>query len=636
MRRWKSAARRPSTRDGRSSPLLRATWARSTPRPLNACVRRRGPTPRDADELHDALLTGGFLRADEVRDDRWPVWLSELEASGRAARVLVALTGARTQVHEAGRDDVASSIPSNGKLALTLWFATERLPELCATHADAHIEAQRTRPEGAALPDRSDAVRELLRSRMEIVGPTSAAALGASLGVTEIDADAALVAIEAMGAVLRGSFTPGTQLREWCDRRLLARIHRYTLGRLRAEIEPVSAADLLRFLFRWQRVQPDDRAAGLEGLAAVIGQLEGFELPAAAWEGDVLPARCADYSPELLDMLCLSGRVAWGRLAARNANGTVSGPLRTSPIALLQRSDAQAWLRAEDAGDGELPTNTAEVLRVLEQRGACFFHEIVAQSRLLSTQVEQALGELVALGRITADSFAGMRALLTPSAERRNGNGRRRKQPRWTVETAGRWSLLPRQSEAAAPEAAGLHDDPSVELRARALLRRWGVVLRRLLERESNVPSWRDLVRVYRRMEARGEIRGGRFVSGFAGEQFALPEAVGQLRAVRREEGKGALIAVSAADPLNLAGILTPGDRVPALATNRVLFRDGIPIALLEAGEVHWLVRVSAEEQRALERALIQRATPAELRAYLRVNRMRSPRRKPARAASEA
>jgi ATP-dependent Lhr-like helicase len=555
------------------------------------------PEAEDADELHDALLTCGFLRADELKDARWPALLDALFASGRAAAVST----------DAG----------------TVLVSAERLPELRAVHPSGEV----THGSGmSGAGDPGDALRDLLRSRLEISGPITAAALAAALGVSEADAYTALVASEGRGEILRGSFTPGAREREWCDRRLLARIHRYTLNRLRAEIQPVSPAEYMRFLFRWQRAEEGERAAGLEGLAGVIAQLEGFELPAVAWEGDVLPARCESYTPELLDMLCLSGRVTWGRLSAPNGPG-LSGPLRTSSMSLLLRADAAAWLEdtaAEDAA--ALQTNTAEVLRVLEQRGALFFHEIVGATRLLPAQVEQSLGELAALGRVTADSFAGLRALLTPSSDRRGGNGSRRRKPvLYNVETAGRWSLLPRGLTRDAGVRLDRRDDPSIQARARALLHRWGVVMRRVLQRETAAPSWRDLVLAYRRLEARGEIRGGRFVSGFAGEQFALPEAVSQLRSVRREEPKGRLTAIAAADPLNLSGIVTPGERIPALATNRILYRDGVPVAAVVASEIQWLVRPNETDMRALEQALVRRKVPPQLRAYLRANR--NPRR---------
>ncbi|MGH8690976.1 MAG: Lhr family helicase, partial [Burkholderiales bacterium] len=357
----------------------------------------------------------------------------------------------------------------------------------------------------------------------------------------------------------------------------LARIHRYTLNKLRAEIEPVSAAEFMRFLMHWQHVAGEDRVHGADGLAAVIEQLEGFELAAAAWEHDVLPARVADYEPEQIDRLCLSGRVAWGRLSA----GT-SAPLKSSPIGVMLRAHA---VLADPIAVGGLSSEAQAVKSLLEKRGASFFGELAARSSLLPSVVERALAELVGAGLVTADSFAGLRALLAP-AERRKG----------LVEAAGRWALLSNALE------------NNFEALARTLLKRYGVVFRSLLERESRLPPWRDLVRVYRRLEARGEIRGGRFVKGFGGEQFAAADAVGRLRAVRKLEKAGELVVLSAADPLNLVGILTPEGRVPAIHRNRVLFKDGLPIAVIEGGQLRRLAESELDDSRL--RTLLARSSP--------------------------
>jgi ATP-dependent Lhr-like helicase len=429
-----------------------------------------------------------------------------------------------------------------------------------------------------------------------ITGPTTAARLAASLNVAESDADAALAALEAEGVVLRGGFTPETQTLEWCDRRLLARVHRYTLHRLRAEIEPVSPADFMRFLFAWQRIDPDQHAAGLEGLASVIAQLDGFEVPAAAWESDVLAARVTEYDPMLLDTLCMMGRVVWGRAGGQadgRTGGRVAGPIRTTPIALFLRENAAAWLEGRNGTDHHLSSYAETVREALHQRGASFFPELVAMTGLLPTQVEQALGELAGMGQVTSDSFAGLRALITPSSKRKplSGARRRHRTAPFGIETAGRWSLLGGQVDGRTGgqnDNTGQTDRPTArppELFARTLLRRYGVVFKRLLARETGAPPWRELLLVYRRLEARGEIRGGRFVSGMSGEQFALAEAVGQLRAVRRIDGGGALVSLGAADPLNLTGIITPGDRIAGIGRNRILYRDGVPVLALEAGE---------------------------------------------------
>ena len=539
------------------------------------------PEVRDADELHDALLTSGFL--------------TEVEGiSGRDAASWSGLWRELVDARRASRVELA-----HGQ---ALWVAAERLPEVKAVI------------EGSS--EREAAIRELLRGRLGIVGPTTAATLGASLNLPEADADIALAALEGEGVVLRGHFTPtvngSAPALEWCDRRLLARIHRYTLSRLRAEIEPVSAADFMRFLFAWQRVDPEYRAAGLEGLAAVIGQLDGFELPAAAWESEVLAARCQEYDPVLLDTLCMMGRVAWGRLSGGRGDGrTAAGPIRSTPVSLFLREHAGELLPERVETDVSLSSYARIVKETLERRGASFFHELSAVSGLLPTQVEQALGELAGLGLVTCDSFAGLRALIMPSSKRKplSGARRRHKTAPYGIETAGRWSLLGGQAD-------GRTGGRTIELFARTLLRRYGVVFKRLLAQETACPPWRELLMVYRRLEARGEIRGGRFVSGMTGEQFALPEAVGQLRSIRRLEGGGQLISLSGADPLNLTGIITPGERVPGITRNRVLYRGGVPVLALEGGAAKPLGSMDTLDPDLVQALHRRRVTPA-LRAHL-------------------
>jgi len=433
-----------------------------------------------------------------------------------------------------------------------------------------------------ALERKDDDPLEMLASRLEVLGPVSAH----QLDIPEVES--ALVALEGQGRVLRGRFTPESKDIEWCDRRLLARIHRYTLNKLRAEIEPVSAADFMRFLLHWQHIAGEDQVKGADGLMAVVEQLEGFELAAAAWENDVLPARVADYEPEQIDRLCLSGRVAWGRLTPGS-----KAPLRSSPIAIMPREHLGHWGVETDAAL-ELSSDAKAVREALEKRGASFFHELTSATSLLPSYVERGLAELAGAGIATADSFAGLRALLAPPEKRRN-----------LVETAGRWSLL-RPTESDDAEAI-----------AKALLKRYGVVFRSLMERESHLPPWRELVRVYRRLEARGEIRGGRFVAGFGGEQFAAPDAVGRLRAVRKSEKTGELVVLSAADPLNLVGILTPEARVAAIYRSRILFQDGLPIAAVEGGQVRVLAKSDLEEPQ-MRTLLARRSLRHPLRPHLR------------------
>jgi ATP-dependent helicase Lhr and Lhr-like helicase len=374
----------------------------------------------------------------------------------------------------------------------------------------------------------------------------------------------------------------------------------------------------MRFLFAWQRVDPEHRVAGLEGLASVIAQLDGIEVPAASWESDVLAARVEEYDPALLDTLSLTGRVGWGRLAAGPRGGNppsrAAGPIRSTAIALYLREHAEAWLaEAPSTDESQRSSSAARVREVLAQRGASFFHELVPLSGLLATQVEQALAELAGLGLVTSDSFAGLRALITPSHKRKplNGGRRRHRTVPVGIESAGRWSLVHRGAAVGAPEA------DRVELAARTLLRRYGVVFKRLLAREDGAPPWRELLLAYRRLEARGEIRGGRFVSGMSGEQFALPEAVVQLRAIRRLEGASRLIAVGAADPLNLVGIVTPGERIAAVARSRILYRDGVPVLALEGGEVKSLEPGDVAPAAEMVQALVRKQLTPALRARL-------------------
>jgi ATP-dependent helicase Lhr and Lhr-like helicase len=479
---------------------------------------------------------------------------------------------------------------------------------------------------------RDDALLQIVRGRLASLGPTAAEELAAPLAVPIPHIDAALTRLEVEGAVMRGRFTPDATRLEWCDRRLLARIHRYTVKRLRQEIEPVEPRDFMRFLFEWQRVGPGAGVEGPDALAAILAQLEGFEAPAAAWESEILPARLKAYDFTWLDALCLSGRVVWTRLSPPATSGQrehAGGPVRTTPIALLQRRNIGLWtaLGRNDHADAlPLSSRARALFEYLTRHGASFFDELLA-TRLLRSQLEEALSELVAVGLVTSDSFMGLRALLLPSDER-NTNARRARRGRrglLGIDDAGRWSLTRRAvgslAEGGAPEPAILANNPqpattasspkpppeTVEHIAWTLLKRYGVVCWRMLEREAAwLPSWRDLLRVYHRLEARGEIRGGRFVAGLSGEQFALPDAVGLLRKVRKQSAAGALVSICGADPLNLLGSVIPGAKVPALTGSRILFRDGIPIATLIAREVNFLEKLGPGEEWAMKKLLLR------------------------------
>ena len=479
------------------------------------------PDPANADELHEALDWLGFLTAEEAQaGPGWAGWLDELARDRRAALL-------------------------DGRL----WVTAERLPLFQALWPDAGLDPAITAPAVYEIEwARDEALVEILRGRLEGQGPVTLEAFAAALGLDDGEIAAALAALEAEGSALRGRFTPGAEHEEWCERRLLARIHRYTIGRLRAEIEPVAARDFLRFLFEWQRVAPDTRMEGPDALEAVIGQLEGFQAPAGAWETEILPARLTEYEPAWLDDQCLAGRVAWARLhpPSGRTNERGASPVRSTPIALLPRRYVPVWASLSPNAEAAQPSAKARaVAECIREHGASFFDELVEGAVLLGPQVEEALAELVALGLVNSDSFAGLRALLVPSEKR----SRRRRRTIFDMADAGRWALSRRGGVRPAGEI--------VEHIARALLRRYGVVFWRMLEREAPwLPPWRELLRVYRRLEARGEIRGGRFVAGFAGEQFALPEAIGLLRAIRRKPPSDALVSLSGADPLNLVGIL--------------------------------------------------------------------------------
>jgi ATP-dependent Lhr-like helicase len=451
-----------------------------------------------------------------------------------------------------------------------------------------------------------EALAEILRSRLELVGPAAEAALAVVLDLEASAVRAALLMLESQGSVMRGRFRGNVE--EWCDRRLLIRIHRLTRDRKRSEIVAVPPAQFMRFLFRWQRVameSRDDRREGEAGLLAVLQELEGFAVPAGAWERDILPLRVKNYLPSDLDKLCAAGRIAWYRPfeAGSGDEAPAAGPVKSTPILLVGREALAHWQRGGEATDSVegLSTRAVRILESLRQHGASFFGDLVHDTGLLRAEVEQGLGELVSRGRVTSDSFAGVRALIT--SKKRREKLRQYRRPLIDVDDAGRWSL-PRR--AAAPAVAPALGDPAVEHVARALLRRYGVVFRALLERETGLPPWRELFYVYRRLEARGEILGGRLVSGFAGEQFALPEAADLLRVVSRDTTQDR-VSLSAADPLNLAGLVTPGERVPALSGNRVLFEQGVPVAVQAGGEVRYLKDVPEESQWAIRTLLVRR-----------------------------
>ncbi len=555
-----------------------------------ASVREQAwPQPRDAEEMHEALVGLGVLPVDEACDAHWQAWLAALAGDGRAS--CLAFDG----------------VPA-------LWISAERIDWFAPLYAHAVALPPLQAPADCRVADwqRDWAVRELLRGRLSAVGPAQVSALAGALRLPESEIVLALAALQREGYVMAGHFSAQAQAQaeEWCERHLLARIHRYTLGRLRREIEPVAQRDYARFLFEWQHLDSASRVAGPDALAGVVGQLEGFEAPAVLWESELLPARVRDYQPAWLDELCTAGRTVWARL--RPGGGRSGAALRSTPIVLLPRREAQRWSGlARDADDAPLGSRAQRVAEVLQQQGALFFDEIADAARLMSTELEDALSELVMRGRAHCDSYAGLRALLVPASKRPSALSRhRRRASALGIRDAGRWAPVRALPELPLAEAGERHQD-MLEHVAHTLLRRYGVVCWRLLEREAAwLPPWRELLRMYQRLEARGEIRGGRFIAGLSGEQFALPDAIAALRRVRAQALPQQWVCVSASDPSNLLGSVLPGERVARVPGNRVAYLDGLPIAVWVADRFQPLQDLSDEQAEQALR-LLQRGPGA-------------------------
>jgi ATP-dependent helicase Lhr and Lhr-like helicase len=530
------------------------------------------PDVRDADELHDVMQTlvalpvptalGGW----ELLTSHWERWLGQLLEHRRAV-----LATAGDQKY---------------------WVASERAKAFKAIFTDAQFE-QEPPDVGGDAPSRDDAMLQMLAGWMMHAGPVTSAGLAEVLGVTEGDVDRTMLRMESTGAVLRGKFTeaafeasallrsagqvgapaPTQDIVEWCDRRLLARIHRLTVATLRKQIEPVTRAQYMRWLLRWQHVAPGTQLSGERGLLEALRQLQGFEIPANAWERQVLARRVREYDPAELDQLCMTGAVGWGRLSPHPATIEESDgkarrivPTSVAPVTFFVREESD-WMVPRKHGEEEergLSETARVVLEFLRKRGASFFADIVRGTDKLKAEIETGLWELVAAGYVTADGFDNLRSLIDPKRRAGQGHGKVAR-PR---HAAGRWSLLNVGEE--------LERNRQVESTCWMLLKRYGVVFRDVLAREANLPKWRELQVAFRRLEDRGEIRGGRFVAGFVGEQFALPVAVEFMREIKRVEPSGETITVSAADPLNLVGIVVPGERVPAISGKTVTFRDGV------------------------------------------------------------
>ena len=532
----------------------------------------------------------------QVREEAWPD-VRDTDELSEALQVLVALpenfrtpTGmpVASQWGDLFRQLLTESRVAHASVGdVTFWVAAEKTKTFSALFPSAAFE---TRPAHVdqATPARDDATLNLLRGWLTHSGPIQIPSLAGTLHLPETEIETALLRLEAEGTALRGRFTDAATT-EWCERRLLARIHRLTLGELRKAIQPVTATHFMRWLLRWQHVAPGTQVLGERGVLEVIRQLQGFEAPANVWERQILARRIAGYDPQILDQLCLSGVVGWGRLSPHPATFEViraSGaegeheltrgsarrrvvPSSVAPITFFAREDSD-WMTPRHAltADESLALTHAgrAVLEFVRQRGASFFADIVRGTGRLKSEVETALWELVTAGLLTADGFDNLRALIDPKRRAGQGSGRSAR-PR---HSSGRWSLLFSEESADRQKA--------IETACRVLLGRYGIVFRELTMRETFPFKWRELLIAFRRLEDRGEVRGGRFVDGFLGEQFGLPVAVESLRAVRDAQPAGETVTVSAADPLNLVGIVVPGERVAAISGPLITLCDGMPI----------------------------------------------------------
>jgi ATP-dependent Lhr-like helicase len=563
------------------------------------------PDVRDADELADTLhtliaLPENFAPADQrTPAEAWQEMLETLRQSNRATRVRIPKVISPQPGAAALHNEFGPQAPSPASEAC-FWVSAEKAKAFLAIYPGAQFEDQLPEIAGET-PSADDALKAMVTGWLSHLGPTTALTLAQTLSFPIAEIDKTLLRIESTGLILRGHFTNKPMAEatgslasaavalvgvEWCERRLLARIHRLTLGSLRKQIEPVTAAVFMRWLLRWQHVSPGSQTRAEYGTLQVLRQLQGFEIPASAWERQVLARRISNYEPKLLDQLSLTGAVGWGRLTPHPAmlEDSSSGsrrvvPTSVAPITFFVRDEAE-WMAlpsvrsAHQEAEQEirgLGPGAREVLSFLRTRGASFFADIVRGTGKLKSEIETALWELVAAGLVTADGFDNLRALIDPKRRSGQGSGKTNR-PR---HSAGRWSLL--------HPPHGEDGSKALESVCRVLLERYGVVFRELLVRESMLPRWRDLLIAFRRLEDRGEIRGGRFISGFIGEQFALPIAVESLRAMKSLPPSGEIITISAADPLNLAGIVVPGERVPAISGKQVSFRDGV---LVETPEV--------------------------------------------------
>ncbi len=591
------------------------------------------PYVSNVEELHDGLFSLGYMSKQEFEAKNYQQWQQTLVDAGRILQL--------------------TDTPK------VLWIATEKLP--CFMALFPQIETTQDIPEFIREQkwERQDALRELVRSRLEGLGPIPAQQLSAELAVEVADIDLALIALEVEGFAFQGQFSQQARkdnsttqpVVEWCERRLLQRIHRYTIDAHRKSIKPVSLQKYTEFLFDRHQLltveeetvtQPATREPALDGqtrLQNTLGLMDGIAAPAASWEADLYPVRVVDYDPSWLDVMCISGKMVWGRYSLPSASqrmtrrknssaANFSGPIKTTPISIVSRANLDIWkalARAQHSEHDPLPQSelASQIEHDLANNGASFFDQIQDRTGLLKAQLEQGLAELVSNARITSDSFTGLRALLTPNSKKPSNHRKRGRRAMFGVEDAGRWSLLETAKAASDSESSKKHwdvlSDTQLERLIGIYLQRWGVLFRALLERELFAPPWRVLLAALRKMELRGTIRGGRFVSGVGGEQFAFPETVDALRKFQsdKRDGKPSYYSISAVDPLNLLNLILPNRKLSRLTKNRVLYENGIPIAVLETDKVSFLKDVEPAAQWNLQQALIKKNFPPRLRSYL-------------------
>jgi len=592
------------------------------------------PYINNVEEMHDGLISLAYMTEQEFAANKnHQRWYQTLLDAGRILRL--------------------------SQLSKELWIATEKLPCFMSVFPELEPLRDALKIPGFILEqkwDRQEALREIVRSRLECLGPIESKQLANELALEVSEIDLALLALEVEGFAFQGQFTLSSRKQqsketvvvEWCERRLLQRIHRYTIDAHRKSIKPVSLQTYTEFLFDSHQLVPitapsasssEIREPSLDGqtrLQNTLGLLDGIAAPASSWEADLYPVRIADYDPNWLDVMCISGKMVWGRYAQPNISqrgregkkSRSSGPIKSTPISIVSRANLDIWkaLSAGVLAEGEsIPLS--ELAKVIESdlqgNGASFFDQIQQRTGLLKAQLEQGLAELVSMARITSDSFTGLRALLTPNKKKPSGHRRRGRRVMFGVEDAGRWSLLETDKTHPAARNNSRHwdvlDEEQLERLIGIYLQRWGVLFRGLLERELFAPPWRVLLAALRKMELRGTVRGGRFVAGVGGEQYAFPETVDALRKFKKQstESRQKYHSLSAVDPLNLLNLILPNRKLSRLNKNRVLFENGIPIAVLESDKVSFLKSVDASQEWDLQQALIKKNFPPRLRSYL-------------------